>query len=127
MSRYKWINFNGGRLLDVGILRDGSLWNPHGYPEPDVRAAVAAADDRRRVRRSASARMAGVTRRIRQEKRVYEIAKRIVEGQNIGPREHCDICGRGLTDKESIDRGIGSECWQEVLSAIQAQTAEVRS
>jgi hypothetical protein len=125
MSRYTWVRFNGEYLKDIGVLDDGSLYNPNGYPEQDVRAAVAAADERRRVKRSEAAKKAGVTRRARQEKRVYKIARRIfVEGQGQGPALNCVICGRGLTDDESIGRGIGSECWQEVLTAIQPR--EVR-
>jgi hypothetical protein len=42
-----------------------------------------------------------------------------VAKQEIGPRGHCYVCGRNLTDLESINRGIGSECWQHVLSAIE--------
>jgi hypothetical protein len=39
---------------------------------------------------------------------------------------NCEICGRALSDPESIKRGIGSECWQHVLSAVEklkSQTA----
>jgi hypothetical protein len=49
---------------------------------------------------------------------VYEVAKRIVQGGRYGPRRNCTICGRGLDDAQSIARGIGSECWQEVLGEI---------
>jgi hypothetical protein len=31
-SRYKWVKHEGVRLYDVGILADGSLHNPNGYP-----------------------------------------------------------------------------------------------
>jgi hypothetical protein len=58
---------------------------------------------------------------------VHVIAKRIVAGLAIGPQNHCVICGRGLTDEESIARGIGSECWQDVLSDIYTQRNDERA
>jgi hypothetical protein len=33
MSRWKWINHEGGALRDVGVNADGTLHNPNGYPE----------------------------------------------------------------------------------------------
>jgi hypothetical protein len=119
MSRYKWVWHGETKLYDVGILPDGTLQNPHGYPDDIVRAAVVAADARRHERRSAAAQKAGVTRRRRREKRVAEIAARILAGHDIGRRPNCAICGRGLGDPVSIDRGIGSECWQDLLATIE--------
>jgi rubrerythrin len=107
MSRYKWVYHNSEKLFEVGILSDGTLHNPRGYP-----------DERRHERRSRAAKKAGETRRRRREKQVYVIAKRMVEGHNTGPRHHCVICGRGLDDPQSIDRGIGSECWQDIMREI---------
>jgi hypothetical protein len=37
------------RLFDVGILDDGTLYNPRGYPDDLVHSAVLAADARRHV------------------------------------------------------------------------------
>jgi hypothetical protein len=102
----------------VGILPDGSLHNPNGYPEDVVRAAVLAADVRKHERRSVAAKEAAITRYDRQEKRVYAVAKRIKDGGHFGPRKNCIICKRILSDEQSIARGIGSECWQGVLDDI---------
>ena len=118
MSRYKWVRHEGGKLYEVGILADGALYNPRGYPEDVVRAAVLAADQRRHERRSHAAQKAAGTRRGRQHNKVYAIARHIVGGRKIGPRSHCAVCGRGLDDPQSVARGIGSECWQDVLTAI---------
>jgi hypothetical protein len=117
MSAAIWshLRHDGTTLWDVGRRPDGSLYNPHGYPEETVRAALAAAEERLRERRSASAKQAAETRRKRTDRRVYEVAQRIVDGHVFGPRNHCYICGRGLDDPNSIARGIGSECWQDVL------------
>jgi hypothetical protein len=119
MSRYQWVWHDQTKLYDVGILPDGTLHNPRGYPEDVVRAAVSAADARCHQRRSESAKKAAVTRRKRQEKRVLQTARRLLANSGIGERRHCYVCGRHLTDAESIDRGIGSECWQDVLSLVQ--------
>jgi hypothetical protein len=121
MSRYKWVLHNGVKLYEVGILPDGALHNPRGYPDDDVRAAVLAADARRHERRSRAATKAAVTRNRRQEKKVYAIAQLIQNGGNIGPQHRCRICAKALNDPESIDRGIGSECWQGVLTISKVQ------
>jgi hypothetical protein len=118
MSRWQWIYHGDQRLKDVGVDADGSLYNPNGYPEDIVRAAVTAADERDRQRRSEAAKKAAVTRRKRTERGVYAAAQRILRNEKCGPHNNCIICGRGLGDPESIQRGIGSECWQDVLQAI---------
>jgi Family of unknown function (DUF6011) len=92
-----------------------SLHNPNGYPDDLVREAVLAADVQCKELRSAAAKKAAVTRAARQQKRVYSIATKMSANSPIGPRSNCAVCGRGLGDPESIDRGIGSECWQDVL------------
>lgn len=115
---FRWVWHQGdNRLFDVGILADGTLHNPRGYPG-DVVA-------RRHGRKSCAARKAAETRSRRRSNRIRSIAKRLVDdnGAPIGPRNFCIICGRGLSDRQSIDRGIGSECWQDVLEAIELQTS----
>jgi Family of unknown function (DUF6011) len=117
MSRYKWVRQDDGtKLYSVGILADGSLHNPNGYPNDVVRAAVLAADARRHERRSKAAKAAVETRRERKTKRVDIIARHYKTGGKIGPRKRCYICARHLSDLESINRGIGPECWQDFLT-----------
>ncbi len=119
MSTYRWVRWENAGLEDVGILADGTLHNPHGYDADVVRRAVLAADERRRERRSIAAQKAATTRQRRRDKKVYEVARQIVEGHVCGPCATCSICGRGLDDPESITRGIGSECWSDVLGCIE--------
>jgi hypothetical protein len=120
-SLYRWCHGpNGEMLYGIGILADGSLRNPHGYPDDVVRAAVLAADARCRARRSGSAKKAAETRRQRQLKRTATVAQKILAGHGIGARQNCAICGRGLGDPVSIARGVGSECWQDVLNLVSA-------
>jgi DNA repair protein RadD len=125
--RYKWVyhpDDRTARLHDVGILADGTLHNPNGYSDDLVRNAVLVAQARRRERRSQAAKQAAVTRKRRQEQKVAGIARRYLAGRKIfGPKSYCMICGKGCTDPASIERAIGSDCWQQVLSAVQAATA----
>jgi len=118
MSKYKWIVHDGVKLCSIGILDDGTLHNPNSYPEDIVRAAVLAADARKHDRRSMAAKKAAGTRKSRQQKKIAQIARRILAGMGIGKRNHCEICGRRLDDPESVARGVGSECWQEVQSIL---------
>jgi hypothetical protein len=121
---YDKVRWETGHLYNVGILADGSLFNPHRYPEAAMRTAIREARERLHQRRSKVAKKAAVTRADRQELRVMEAAKRFVERQGIGPRQYCYICCKHLTDRESIQRGIGPECWQEVLTNIERAKAE---
>lgn len=121
---YRWVCWETDILRDVGIRADGSLHNPHGYPEANVRAAIKAAEERRQQQRCAAAQKASVTRTRRREKRVIETARRIATDHDIGERHSCAICGEMLSYPESMRRGIGPECWQDVLTILERATAE---
>jgi hypothetical protein len=127
IGKWGWIHHEGETLRSIGILPDGTLWNPNGYREELVRAAIAAASARVHERRSQAAKKAAETRARRRERHVLTAARRLVVEQNIGPREHCYVCGRGLADPESITRGIGSECWQDVLKLIAILRAKAEA
>jgi hypothetical protein len=111
------------KLFSVGIGKDGTLINPNGYPEHVVREAVLGADARRAERRSNGAKKAAVTRQRRQAKRTLEVANIILAGKDIGRRHKCAICNRKLDDTDSVNRGIGSECWQDVYRGSYARRA----
>jgi hypothetical protein len=117
MSRYRHVNHNGTFYFNIGILPDGTLVNLHGYSEEEVRAAVTGADARRHERRSNAAKKAAVTRASRVRLRVGRAAHRIVAGQGIGNRTNCYICGRALSDPESMKRGIGDN-WRPPQAAL---------
>jgi Family of unknown function (DUF6011) len=130
VRRWRWVlqdgrslQDGGRRLHDVGILEDGTLHNPNGYPEAVVRAAIQAAEVRLHARRSQSALRAGEARRRRRERKVYLVARGISSGRAFGPQTHCVICWKWLSDPDSITRGIGSDCWQAVLADIEQQRA----
>ena len=122
MGKWRLIKHNGARLRDLGILPDGTLHNPNGYPDDIVRAAVLSAEQQQHERRSRAAKQAAQTRHHRRGKQIHVIANKIVQGGCTGPRHHCSICGRGLSDPPSIARGIGSECWQDILAEIDRLT-----
>jgi len=87
---------------------------------PAVLAADAQLAAQQAERRRQGAKKAVVTRQRRTAKKVYEPAKHLIDKDPIGPRTKCAICGRGLADRQSIERGIGSECWGDVLDSIAA-------
>jgi Family of unknown function (DUF6011) len=119
--KWRWIDHEGQRLYQVGVLSDGSLHNPRGYDEAVVREVVHQAEQRLHARRSSAAKKAAITKQRRRERLTYEVAKQIIANRVYGPRQHCVICGKELGDSESIARGIGSECWQRVLESISQQ------
>jgi hypothetical protein len=116
---WRFINHAGCTLWNVGTFPDGSLHNPNGYPEELVRAAIAGAKARRHERRSAAARKSARTRARRREAKLGKIVSLAINGVPTGPSESCILCGKRLSDQVSIARGIGSECWQGVLVAIE--------
>jgi Family of unknown function (DUF6011) len=117
---WKAIRHDGDVYIDIGVDKDGSVYNPHGYPEDIVRAAVRGAEERRHERRSAAAKKAAQTRRRRRERLVYQVVQRLRDGGAFNPGTHCEICGKGLSDPESEARGIGSDCWQDIHARLEA-------
>jgi hypothetical protein len=125
MGKWRMVSGKSQTFYDVGIISDGSLHNPRGYPEDQVREAVAAAEARLHKQRSDSAKKAVVTKRRYQEKRIAAYAQRWLSGQGIASQDKCAICHRKLDDPASIQRGVGSECWQAIQAIIDANTAPV--
>jgi hypothetical protein len=114
MSLYRWVHYQGTQYFDVGLAPDGSLHNPRGYPPEIVRAALQEALQHAKERRAKGVQK----RRERRERRVYITAQRLLNNLQTGPRQHCYCCGKALSDPAAIARGIGSECWQQVLAQL---------
>lgn len=114
----RWWRSVGG-FHEVAVRDDGSLWNPNNYPEADVRAAIAGAKARRAESKQKSIRQAVETRARRREQRIWQAADAIRNGAGIGQRDDCYCCAKTLTDPISIERGIGPECWEHVLRAVE--------
>ena len=122
MKHHFWRSVRGSdgeRLYAVGINADGTLINPNGYPEGQARAAALAADERWHQKRSAASKRAAETRRMRQERRTHEAAHLILKGEGVGRQRRCYVCTKKLRDHVSVERGIGSECWQRILDLVE--------
>jgi hypothetical protein len=120
-ARYwRWILYQGQTIYRAGFEADGTLRNPRNYPEEIVRTAIDRVVREDHERRSRAAQRAAVTRAKRQERLVYEIADKILRDDwKVEPGPNCIICGKALADLQSINRSIGSECWQHILACIQ--------
>jgi hypothetical protein len=76
------------------------------------------------ARRSKAARKAAATRARRRELRIQKDVADYMAGKDFDYRDHCRICNRLLRDRASMERGIGAECWQDVLRRIERARAE---
>jgi hypothetical protein len=122
-SLWRWVRGEDQvRLYDVGIFADGTLHNPNGYPEDVVRGAISRAVERRHQIQSEAASRGAVTRARRREMRLAELAEMWRTGRGIGARKSCAVCGKGFSDPLSVARGVGPECWQDLLACIEALT-----
>jgi hypothetical protein len=43
---------------------------------------------------------------------------------NLTPSRRCLCCKRVITDPTSFQRGVGSECWQEVLRVFETLSSD---
>jgi hypothetical protein len=139
MSGYHWLRDRSTGITYYDIELDGAgnvvavdrarpaIWgdSPPRIDVATVQKLVTDARVREHQRRSDSAKRAAQTRAARRERMVYKIAERLRTGGTLQRSEHCLLCHKVLSDTESIERGIGSECWQMVLNAISAR-AKVR-
>jgi Family of unknown function (DUF6011) len=127
--KFRWVWSSNGtdRLYEVGILADGTLHNPRNYPDDLVRTAVLAAIERMAQWRSEAAQKAAATRARRRGKKLYTIIEKLRLGHKYGPTSHCVVCNKGLGDPESISRGIGSDCWQEILKRLEQSESTTAS
>jgi len=95
------------------------LWNPHAYSLdailPVLEAKVAEYEEDRRE----SYRRGGLTRRLRHEQKITKAARLYLSASGIPSAIVCQVCTKGLSDKQSIARGIGSECWGRLLCRVE--------
>src|SRR5262249_35096413 len=118
---YRCITLQGETLYNIGIDSAGYLSNPHNYPEDKVRNALRWAGAEAEVRKKEGAIHAVETRARRRSKLIHEIAAGILAKRKYGPRSFCCICQKILSDPQSIERGIGPECWDQILVLIEHQ------
>jgi hypothetical protein len=125
-SAWKWVRHpDGRRILNPEVLHDGhtitSATSGNVTAAAEIVRAVFVARQAFHERRSRAAKKAAETRARRKELQVYRIAKELLAGGCLLPSSHCRICKKAVTDPESYARGIGSDCWQGVLGAMERQ------
>lgn len=123
VMRWRWVLMpDGGRVRDVSVSHEGGRLVGFDYSGPyDTDAVLDRIVEvlaRKRKRRSEAAKRGAATRSARKERRVYEIAKAVLR-ESVSPAARCSLCGRGLTDEQSRRRGVGPECWGDVLRAVE--------
>ena len=124
---WSWVRLSDGRkvmnvrVIDVGgvakITFDGD------FPESEVREAAFKILQRKKNLRQEAAKRAVETRAIRRKQDVYRAAK-LYSQNNLTPSRRCLCCKRVITDLTSFQRGVGSECWQEVLRVFETLSSD---
>lgn len=126
--RWHWVNVpNRGRVENVVLeTTSGKVTRLDFTGEADrqeVLAALVESRRKRRQRRKESARRGVETRNRRRASQDYAVAKAIVEGL-FTPQPWCACCKRMLSDGESVNRGVGSECWNAIKGIIDRMKIE---
>jgi hypothetical protein len=127
--RYRWIydQDHGKRIPNVDIqLVAGQLVVTYDQSVETtterIIEIVAAAEARRHKRRSKAAKQAAQTRLRRKDRLIYQWAESVLRGQSLvdKPSYRCHICGKQLSDHASRQRGVGTDCWQEILRVAES-------
>src|SRR5699024_6489958 len=118
---WHWIGRRDDRINGVTVaMHDGVITEAVADDCDDTARIIRVVHDalvQSHAARSRSAKKAAQKRAERMAKATYEAARRLKQ-DTLAPKHNCIICGRGLGDDESIQRGIGSECWQRVLDIV---------
>jgi hypothetical protein len=119
---WNWIRLDDGRKVhSVKILNENGqskISFDGEFSEAEVRAAAMRILRQEKDRRQQAAKRASDTRAARRNQDVYLAASLYMRGR-LSPSNMCFICHRAITDPSSAQRGIGSECWQEVLRVAE--------
>jgi hypothetical protein len=123
LNRWHWIMVpDRGRVFNVALATEGGRVTRLEFEgkadQGEVLSAIIGSQRRKRQRRKKAAARGAETRKRRGVLRNYRIAKSIVEGW-FKPSLVCACCRRKLTDRESLKRGVGSECWAEIKQVIE--------
>lgn len=90
--------------------------------EEELAAWDASREERERQRRE-EAIARGVATRARRREKDFREAIQALRDNALRPADHCRCCKKPLTDPPSIARGIGPECWEHVLKAVERERA----
>lgn len=119
MKKYSYVKYQGNRYYNIGQEQDGTFYNPKNYPHEIVWEILEWIAEEKRQRKADAIRRGVATRKRRRELKINEIAMALIRGDGIGSQMVCACCKKVLGDPESIERGIGPECWQHVLDMIE--------
>jgi len=67
----------------------------------------------------------GVETRARRREQKFREAVQALRDHALTPGHSCRTCKKHLSDPASITRGVGPECWQHVLAAVERTTVPV--
>ena len=130
VERWKWIRTDRGRMNSPALwFENGAVVRTEADGEftPDeITRGIYEALRRRREKARQAAKKAAVTRARRRELKVQKVVQGYLETGKLFPTKKCRVCGRALNDSESIARGVGSECWQDIMAIITAAAARKR-
>lgn len=125
VSRWRYVfDTTGSSIKDCELqIEDGQIVSATAstdHTESEIVNGIYRALRKRRKKRKEAAVKAAVTRQRCRELKAKKIARQMAFGGETGPAKNCLVCGRPVSDQESIDRGVGSECWQGVLGFAAA-------
>lgn len=122
-TRWHWVNGPAGKIAGPTVAHDDAgiiaATSADGDAPSIVVRAVYQAATRLHAKRSRAALAAAQTRARRREKRVYAVVQQLLQSGRLAPSARCRACERVLDDQQSIDRGVGSECWQQLLELLE--------
>lgn len=117
-QRWRWISYLGRSITAPQFTLRAGAHADNADPR-FVLEALVTANRNLAARRSAAAKKAAATRDRRRHLYGKKLAIRIAGGEVMGPSLQCKVCDKPVTDPESIARGIGSDCWQFVMSLME--------
>lgn len=116
--KWKWIDHGERRLYNVGVLGDGSLYNPRGYDEAVVREAVRQAEERYHASCSIAAKKAAITRQRRRERLTYDVQRGLLPSATTVRASIASSAARGSGTANRLpvesEASVGSGCWSRV-------------
>ena len=128
---WRWVRKPDGQRskgeISIAFTNHGvTLLHSEDASDDEVKAWLVAALDRRTARRKASAAKAVATRQRNHELKVKYVAS-LHRAGILKPNTECSICGKAIYDEYSQRRGVGPDCWQQVMDylAVTSELADV--
>jgi Family of unknown function (DUF6011) len=94
-------------------------WEEDDRQREERRAAYKAEREERERQRRERAIARGVATRARRREEKFREAVQALRDNKLQPAGFCRCCAKFLSDPASIERGIGPECWEVVLKAVE--------